>query len=152
MRAGLSSSTRRRSLLLAAILMLPGAAPTARADASLVVAVNASAGTEGMSAREVRKLFLGKSRRLPDGSTAVLGRYSPLNSAFNRDALGRSDAQVGAAWSRLRFSGRSLPPEEFASLPALIEWLGNTPNAVAYLPDSALEGNDSVRVAHTVGD
>jgi len=138
---------RRRTLLLAlALLPLP-----VRSE-GLVVAVNASTGISGMDAREVRKLFLGKSRRLSDGSTAVLARYSPLDSAFNRHSLGRSDAQVGAAWSRLRFSGRSLPPEELSSLAALIDWLGGTPNAVAYLPASALEGNASVRVAHAIGD
>ena len=103
-------------------------------EAPVQVVANASAGFERLSAREVRKLFMGKSRRLPDGGRAVLAGHEPSASDFNALALGRSNAEVGAAWARLRFAGRTRPPREFDSVAALLAFVAATPNAVAWVP------------------
>ena len=85
-----------------------------------------------ISEREVRRLFLGKSIKLPNGSRATLAIYEPLKTEFNTQALRRTDAQVSAAWSRLKFSGRNHEPEKFSDLGALLDFVAATPNAVAY--------------------
>ena len=115
----------------------------------LVVVVNERADVARMSAREIRKLFLGKSRKLPDGSRAVLARFEPVDTLFNERALERSDAQVTAAWSRLKFSGRVRTPHGFDSVEDIAAFVAATPNAIAYLPaDGTLPAG--VRTVFTV--
>ena len=146
-------TARRRGPASAVLLatLLAGTAPpaTARPESDLVVVMGREAGIESMSAREVRKLFLGKVHRLPDGSRAVIARFEPADAAFNRRVLQRSDAQVSAAWSRLRFSGRVRTPLTFDSVEAVAEFVASTPSAVAYLSagDALPDGVRAVFVA-----
>ena len=121
-------------LCLALFAASVGAVATEPGRSALVVVVNDGNDVERMSIREVRKLFLGKSRKLPDGSRAVLVRFEPSSSLFNARVLNRSDAQVDAAWSRLRFSGRVRAPHGFDSVEKLLSFVASTPNAVAYVP------------------
>ena len=125
------ASLHAAALLLAGATLLPPGAGAIADD--LLVIVNADSAVTRMSAREVRKLFLGKGRRLPDGSRAVLARFEPADTRFNERALGRSDAQVSAAWSRLKFSGRVRAPHTFDSAAELARFVATTPNAIAYL-------------------
>ena len=141
-----SRRSRGRHTLSALSLLLTVATASAAIDtaaAELLVVVNGDSEVTRMSTREVRKLFLGKSRRLPDGSRAVLARFEPLSTPFNEHALRRSDAQVTAAWSRLKFSGRVRAPHAFDSAEELLRFLAATPNAIAYLP--AVDLPDGVR-------
>ena len=139
---------------LAALLLLASAAAllpsTGTAAGELLVVVNADSAVTRMSEREVRKLFLGKSHRLPDGSRAVLARFEPADTLFNERALQRSDAQVTAAWSRLRFSGRVRAPHAFDSADELTRFVASTPNAIAYL--AAAELPTGVRSVFVVPD
>lgn len=136
-RTRLRSATLRIAVtLLAGTTLLPSGTGAIAGD--LRVIVNADSAVTRMSAREVRKLFLGKSRRLPDGSRAVLARHEPADTQFNEHALGRSDAQVTAAWARLRFSGRVPAPHAFDSAEELIRFVAETPNAIAYLSSTEL--------------
>jgi len=107
--------------------------------ADIAVIVSEKNATTQMSAREVRKLFLGKSRKLPDGSRALLVGLQPIQTAFNKSALRKADAQVKAAWSRLLFSGRAKPPREFSSASAVIEFVAGNSNAVGYVPAEELD-------------
>ena len=100
----------------------------------LIVVVNLNSTIESVTDRELRKLFMGKSRKLSNGSRAVLASFGPASSAFNRAALARSDSDVTAAWARLKFSGKTKPPREFSSPDELLAFVANTPNAIAYLP------------------
>ena len=149
-------ATRRRGPATAAVVvalatLLVGIAQSAAAlpERDLVVVVGEGAAVESMSVREVRKLFLGKVHRLPDGSRAVLARFEPADAAFNRRVLLRSDAQVTAAWSRLRFSGRVRTPLTFDSVEEVAKFVASTPSAVAYLDagEALPEGLRAVFVA-----
>jgi len=107
--------------------------PSFASDKKIVVIVNANNATDNMSAREVRKLFLGKSRKLPDGSRAVLVSNQPIQSLFNRTALGKKDSQVKSAWSRLQFSGRAKPPVVISNPSEVIQFVSKNVNAVGYI-------------------
>ena len=110
----------------------PGADPN-----GLVVVVNESLDLPSIEDEEIRRLFLGKSRRLPDGSRAALASYGPGASFFNERMLGLSDAEVAGVWSRLRFSGRSPVPRTFDTAEEVAAFVRRTPNALAYLPAGA---------------
>ena len=136
----------RSSLLWLA--MLASLSTYTGAAAQTVVIVNADNATRALSARDVRKLFLGKSRILPDGSRAVLVSLDSMMSDFNRRALRKGDSQVSAAWSRLLFSGRAEPPREFSRASEVIDFIATTPNAIGYIDEASI--NDSVKVVHRV--
>lgn len=114
----------------------------------IVVIVNENNATENMSAREVRKLFLGKTRKLPDGSRALLVSNDSIESEFNREALGKANSQVKAAWSRLLFSGRATRPVAFSDPAELIRFVSENPNAVGYVLNSQL--SKGVKPVHTI--
>ena len=99
---------------------------------NIAILVSQNSTLSKISEREIRRLFLGKSIKLPNGSRAALAIYEPLRTEFNTQALKRSDAQVSAAWSRLKFSGRNREPLKFSNPTALLDFVATTPNAIAY--------------------
>jgi len=119
---------------------------TIAAEDSIVVIVNQDNDTKKMSAREVRKLFLGKSRKLPDGSRAVLVSNEAILSEFNRSALRKADSQVKAAWSRLLFSGRAKPPVAFSNPADVVQYVAQNANAIGYVLTSQLA--EGVKAVH----
>ena len=128
------------------------AAPSAGASndppRGLVVVINGALRLPSIDAEEIRRLFLGESRTLPNGARAALASYAPGNSFFNERALGMSDAQVATVWSRLRFAGRLPPPKVFDTAEEVVAFVSRTPNAIAYLPSEA--ARDGVRVIYTM--
>jgi len=118
------------------------------AENTIVVIVNANNSTSKMSSREVRKLFLGKSRKLPDGSRALLVSNEQLQSHFNKTALRKKDSQVKAAWSRLQFSGRAKPPVEFNNPADVVKFVSENLNAIGYVRSSELGAG--VKPVHTL--
>ncbi|MFK7995086.1 MAG: hypothetical protein AB8B87_13160 [Granulosicoccus sp.] len=102
----------------------------------LVIVMNKDIDMRSIDDEELRRLFTGKSRRLPNGARAALASYAPESSFFNKRILGLSDARVAALWSRLRFSGRTPPPRIFNNTKALVDYVASTPNAIAYMPAS----------------
>jgi len=141
-----------KTLTFALFLMLLGTTLyMQRLDASahqISVIVNMNNATEVMSAREVRKLFLGKSRKLPDGSRALLVSNDLIRSEFNRSALGKADSQVKAAWSRLLFSGRAKRPVAFSDPADVVQFVSANVNAVGYVLSSELRAG--VKSVHTL--
>lgn len=117
------------SLMVVMLLMNQGI--TAQTE-NIAILVSHNSTLSNISEREIRRLFLGKSIKLPNGSRAALAIYEPLRTEFNTQALKRSDAQVSAAWSRLKFSGRNREPLTFSDPAALLDFVATTPNAIAY--------------------
>lgn len=106
---------------------------------AMAVIVAADSRVDTIALGELRKLFLGKSRRLPDGSLAKLAKLSDLADEFNRRALGKSTAQVEKIWSGLRFSGRSRPPREFDSAEAVIRFVRESRGAIGFVPVESID-------------
>jgi len=115
---------------------------------AIIVIVHESNETQRMSTRQVRKLFLGKSRKFPNGIRAVLISNESIKSDFNSAALRKADSQVEAAWARLKFSGRAKPPIEFSNAADVVRYVAENENAIGYVSSSVeLTG---VKIVHTV--
>lgn len=110
----------------------------------LLVVMNRNIDIQSIDDQELRRLFLGKSRRLPNGARAALASFGPETSFFNERLLGLSDAEVATIWSRLRFSGRTPPPRTFDSIAEVLAFVESRANALAYIPSCV--ATDSVRV------
>ena len=120
-----------RILVFASMAMF---APLARADFYIIV--HASNPQRTMTQREVVDLFMGRSRAFVSGEFAIafdLPRDSPGRAAFYRALTGMSAAQVTSYWSRLMFSGQSMPPQTLPDEATMIEIVKRNPNAIGWV-------------------
>lgn len=123
-----------RSLLLA-LLALP-------AHAELVVVVGAGTGIGKMSQDEVIDIFLGRYRRLPDGSAAApidQPADAPARAAFYRLLAGKELAEINAYWARLYFSGKTSPPRQAASVAEVLAHVAGKRGGIGYLERGQLD-------------
>lgn len=106
------------------------------ANADPVVVVNARSGIEQMSRDEVTNIFLGRYRKLPGGGTALpvdqLGN-STLRAEFYRKLVNKDLNEINAYWSRLVFSGKTLPPRQIETITEILAWLAVNPDGIAYV-------------------
>lgn len=103
------------------------------AQNDIVVIVNPENQIDSITSRDLRKLYLGKTRKFSKGGMAALATLDPLRSRFNEVVLRKSDAQIDSIWSRLQFSGRARPPTAFDNPQAVVEYVENTRNAIGFV-------------------
>jgi len=123
-------------LLRIAALALGALALAASAKADLYVIVNAVNPVKTLSQKEVVDIFMGRTRAFAGGEFAQaldLPRDSAARAAFYLALTGMSPAQVNSYWSRLMFSGRTMPPQQLSGEPAMQEQVRRTPGAIGYL-------------------
>lgn len=120
-----------RLLMFASMAMF---APLAKADFYIIV--HASNPQRTMSQKEVVDLFMGRSRAFVGGEFALafdLPRDSAGRAAFYQALTGMSAAQVTSYWSRLMFSGQSMPPQPLPDEATMIEIVKRNPNAIGWV-------------------
>jgi hypothetical protein len=109
-------------------------APLAKADFYIIV--HASNPQRTMTQREVVDLFMGRSRAFVGGEFAIafdLPRDSSARAAFYKALTGMTAAQVTSYWSRLMFSGQSLPPQPLPDEATMIDIVKRNPNAIGWV-------------------
>ena len=119
--------------LLAAALCL--CAWPAHADFYLVVQVNNPQHT--LSQKEAVDLFMGRNRAFANGDFALvfdLPRDNPQRAAFYQALTGMNPAQVNSYWSRLMFSGQSMPPQPLPDETARADIVKRNPSALGKEP------------------
>lgn len=134
-----------RHLFKIALIMLCFFVASARSD--IVVVVSAASPISSLSKNQVEKIFLGKSRRFPNGSRAVPLNQSEGNlerDAFYQMVSGKSPAQIKAHWAKLIFTGRGQPPKEAASNDDVKQLLTNNGVNISYIDRTAVD--DSVKI------
>ncbi len=134
-----------KRMIRATLLAICFAVASAHSD--VVVVVSASSPVTELSKNQISKIFLGKSRRFPDGSRAVPLNQSEGNSArdaFYMQVSGKSPSQVKAHWTKLIFTGRGQPPKEAANGDAVKDLLANNGVNIGYIDQAAVD--DSVKI------
>lgn len=112
------------------------AAPSPATSDTVVVVVSAESPVSGMSQRHLADLYLGRTNRFPDGTSAIPVDQEPGSAArevFYETYLGRSPAQVKAHWSKLIFTGRGHPPVDLPSNEDVRALVADDPRAIGYL-------------------
>ena len=85
--------------------------------AEIVVVVN-PLGPDEFTRIQVKKLYLGQAKKLPNGNLAKiyeLPKQSRLHKDFHALVTGRTPAQVNAYWSKNVFTGLGQKPEVVSS-------------------------------------
>ena len=114
--------------------------------AEIVVVTHTDSGFDRISKVELRKLFLGKSKELPDGSKVKLFEPSEgeSRSIFLKKVLRKSEGNLSAYWARMIFSGKGLPPRPVDVEAEVILLVANTPHALAYVDSKLLDSSVKV--------
>lgn len=79
---------------------------------------------------------MGRRRAFDNGDFALvfdLPRGAETRDAFYLSLTGMSPAQVNSYWSRLMFSGQSMPPQALPDESAMVDIIKRNPSAVGWL-------------------
>lgn len=103
--------------------------------------------TNQLDGAAVKRLFLGKEKKFPDGQPA-----SPLNQTvdtatrqmFDEQVLERNSSQIAAYWSKLVFTGKGVPPKEVSGDAEVISSILQDANAIGYVHRDAVTGDVKV--------
>lgn len=109
---------------------------TASAEAEVVVVVSSASPVVSLKKSDVANIFLGKTRRFPNGERAV--PINQLEGSAERNEFydmytGKSAPQLKAHWSKMIFTGRGQPPKEVGSLEELKAALAKNNEIVTYV-------------------
>lgn len=125
-------------LLLLVVLM----SVTHFVSAEPVVVVSAASSTTQLSKTDVTNIFMGRYRKLPDGTSAVpidQADNSSVRADFYLRLINKDLNEINAYWSRLVFSGKTAPPVQATSAAEVIYLLTTTAGGVAYLERSLVD-------------
>lgn len=129
-------------IALAPVLALALLACALPARADFYIVVHASNPQRALTQKDAVDLFMGRSRAFANGDFALifdLPRDNPRRAAFYQALTGMSVAQVNSYWSRLMFSGQSVPPQALPDEVAMAGILRRNPSALGWLSKEPAE-------------
>ena len=118
----------------------------AKSWAEVVVIVHPSVSATA-SAKDISRIFLGKSKSLPGGHKVKPVSLSNGNSArdeFNEKVLKKSNSQLKSYWSKLIFTGKGQPPKELGSAADVVTKVSSDPGSIGYVSKESV--TDAVKV------
>lgn len=95
---------------------------------------------------DIKKVFLGKSKKFPNGEQAVPIALSEgkARDEFLSAVIEKSESQLKAYWSKLIFTGKGQAPKSVENEAEIVKLISQNPNMIGYVSDAALD--DSVKV------
>lgn len=139
-----------RLLILLSVASL-GLTSPAQAD-ELVVVVNPKTGVTKLSRQEVIDIYMGRSRQLPSGVTALpldVSQTQPERARFYEQLTSKSMAEINAYWARLMFSGRASPPTQVRNQEEALLMVIDNRSALTYIERSKV--TPQVKVVFELG-
>ena len=116
-------------------------------DKDIVVVVSKSNPVEKMTRSQVIDLFMGKYVAFPDGRKARpadLSGDGEIKKRFYLALVNMPLARINSYWSRIKFTGRARPPETFKNEDAVVNFVSDSGEAIAYISRSKL--NNKLKV------
>ncbi len=143
------------SLLLVMVaigMSLSGLLLPTMANAGVVV-IGHPSNNNALTAKQLKKIFLGKVSSFPSGGSAVPFDQKPDTTAhqgFYKKVVKKNGRKLKSYWSKLMFSGKKQPPAVVDGDAQMIEKVAADPSAIGYIEESALNGDTSVKVLFKV--
>ena len=130
---------RKLKIALPVLLLLAMVSALAVATSGVKVIANPSVKPQSISADDLKRVFLGVSRSLADGSRVqpVLAKSGPAHEAFIKSYLGKSDAALQTYYRCLVFTGKGLMPKTVNSDAEMVEYVAKTTGAIGYVSAGA---------------
>ncbi len=138
---------KKTLLAMSLVTSLAGASLSA---AETAVIVHPNNGNAALDSDTIKKIFLGKSKKFPDGNEAIpidQGDDSPVRSGFLESVVGKSPSQVKSYWSKRVFTGKGTPPKQVPSGAEVKKLVSENPATIGYIDASEVDG--SVKVVFT---
>jgi ABC-type phosphate transport system substrate-binding protein len=135
------------ALILGAAL---AAGLSANVEAQVVVVVNPKNPINTLTPKHVSQLYTGSASTFPGGGGAELTdlpEASKLREEFLAKIVGRSDSQVRAAWVRLIFSGKALPPRILATPAEVRKFVAGNERAIGFIDRGSVDASVKVVLA-----
>jgi ABC-type phosphate transport system substrate-binding protein len=107
------------------------------------VIINPADAGAGLTEGQAKKVYLGKSKKLPSGAKALpvdLAGGSPVRDQFLNTVVGKSESQYKSFWAKRVFTGKGSAPAEKASDAEVKAFVSSTPGAVGYIDSGSLDG------------
>lgn len=120
-----------------------------QAEADVAVIAHPSL-PESVSAKVVTRIYLGKMKALPGGTSVVpvgLKEGVPATTEFNDKALGKNASQLKSYWSKRVFTGKGTPPLEVEDEAEMLTLISTNPNMIGFIDASKV--TDEVKVLVT---
>jgi ABC-type phosphate transport system substrate-binding protein len=114
------------------------------ANAELAVIVNSSNAVTTLTEDDISRIFLGKTKTFPDGSSVIpLDQVegSSVRDKFYADIIKKTGSQLKSYWSRIIFTGKGQPPQQMLDDVAVKELVSKNPNVVGYVDSKAVDGS-----------
>lgn len=121
------------------------------AFADTIVIVNPDSGISKITAKETKSIFLGKSKKLPNGKPATPVEQPEGNATrdtFNNKVLRKNERKLKAYWSKKVFSGKGQPPKQLADDAAVKAYVKKTTGGIGYIDSSSADA--SVKTVLTI--
>ncbi len=134
------------SLLAALALLL-----SVPAQAEIAVIANAGNPEASLTAKQVKKIFLGKKNAFPGGAAAKpvdQAAGSAVRDAFYQKVAKKNADKMKTYWTQMVFSGKASPPEVVGDDAAVKAWVASHKDGIGYVDKSAVDG--SVKVLLTL--
>lgn len=119
------------------------------ANAEVAVIVHPS-NDSALSDSDIKKIYLGKSKKFSNGATAVavdLPEGTAIRVAFIDAIVEKSETQFKSYWSRLIFTGKGVPPKILQNDAEVVDLVSRNPDVIGFVDSSSV--NDSVKVVLT---
>jgi ABC-type phosphate transport system substrate-binding protein len=129
-------------LLAFTLVVLAGAVVARPADAAsgFHVIVHPDNPAQRLSRRFVADAFLRRTARWPHGELLApvdLSPQSSLRAEFSEQVLGKPLTALRMHWQQVIFTGRGLPPPEFPSEVAVVQYVLRERGAIGYVSPGA---------------
>ncbi len=102
---------------------------------------------DSLSAKQVVKIWLGKSKRIPGGGKAKVVDQKPgsgVRDEFYKKAVNKTESQLKSYWAKVVFTGKGVPPKALADDAVVKEWVMATPDGLGYVDSGSVD--DKVKV------
>ncbi|MBC3810719.1 MULTISPECIES: type 2 periplasmic-binding domain-containing protein [Undibacterium] len=112
------------------------------ASAELAVVANLNSGIDKLSKDEVINIYMGRTRKLPNGLTGMpidLSNTHHEKMQFYSLLVGKELAEINSYWARLRFSGLGQPPLQVNSMEDAINLVSENKGAIAYIDSKKID-------------
>jgi len=112
---------------------------------NLVVIVSKDSNIHTISKKELSKIFLSKTRKLPNGEKSFLveSNDKEIQSRFYKEISNKNENQLRKYWTKMIFTGKGQPPKKMNTISEIIKYVANTKNAISYIPSQYV--NNSIQ-------
>ena len=110
--------------------------------AAPVVIVNPQSKVEILTPEEATNLFMGRQKRMPDGTVAILVEQAnppQVRALFYQRLVGKDIRDINSYWAKLFFSGQAQPPRQGANAQEVLDTVALNPGAIGMVDGAEVD-------------